>query len=53
MKKVCWKLVPRILTPEQKETQMNVCAEIRQNIENDPNFLGIVITCDDACFFSV
>jgi hypothetical protein len=42
-------MVPRILTPEQKETRMNICADILQNTENDPNFLGK--TCDETCFF--
>jgi hypothetical protein len=39
--------VPRILTPEQKETRMKICADILQNIENDPNSLENVITCDE------
>ena len=32
-------MVPRHLTPEQKEIRMNICADILQNIENDPHFL--------------
>jgi len=32
-------MVPRLLTPAQKEIQMNMCADILQNIENDPNVL--------------
>ena len=39
MKKVCSKMVPRLLTPEQKEIRMNICVDILQNIENNPNFL--------------
>jgi len=31
MKKVCSKMVPRLLTPEQKEIGMNICADILQN----------------------
>jgi len=38
MKKVCSKLVPKLLTPEQEDVQMNICADILQNVENDPNF---------------
>jgi hypothetical protein len=30
---------------------MNICADILQNIENRPNFLGNVITCDESWFF--
>jgi len=44
MKKVCLKMVPRLLTPEQKELRMNSCADILQNTANDPNFLENIIT---------
>jgi len=37
---------PRLLAPEQKEIQMNIFADILQNIENYPNFLENIITCD-------
>jgi hypothetical protein len=30
---------------------MNICADILQNIENDPDFLGNVITYDESWFF--
>ena len=50
MKKVCSKVVPRLLTPEQKEIRKNICADILQNTENDPNFLENVITCDKSWF---
>jgi hypothetical protein len=53
MKKVCSKMVPRILTPEQKETLMNICPDILQNIENKPYFLGNVITFDKSQIFNV
>jgi len=51
MKKVCSKMVPRLLSPEQKEIQMNICADILRNIENDPYFLETVITCNESWFF--
>jgi len=51
MKIVCSKMVPRLLTAEQKEIRMNICADILQNIENDPNILENVITCDESWFF--
>jgi len=38
MKKVCSKIVPRLLTPVQEEIQMNICADILQNIEKTPTF---------------
>jgi predicted DNA-binding protein YlxM (UPF0122 family) len=51
MKKVCSKMVPRLLTLEQKEIRMKICADILQNIENDPNILEKVITFDESWFF--
>jgi len=44
-------MVPRLLTPEQKETRMNICADILQHTENVPDFLENVITCDNSWFF--
>jgi len=32
-------MAPRLLTPEQKEIRMNICADSLQNIENDQNIL--------------
>ena len=52
-KKVHLKMVPWLLNPEQKEIRMNICANIIQNTENDPNFLQNVITCDESWFFSI
>jgi len=49
MKKVCLKMVPRLLTPEQKE--IRICVDTLQNIENDPNFLENIVTCDESWFF--
>jgi hypothetical protein len=44
-------MVPRILTPEQKETRLNICVDILQNTENDLEYLGYVITSDESWFF--
>ena len=38
MIKVCSKMVLRLLTPEQKEIRMNICADILQNIEKTQTF---------------
>ena len=51
MKKGCSKMAPRLLTPDQKEIRMNICADILQNIENDPDLLENIITCDESWFF--
>jgi len=51
MIKVCSKKVPRLFTPEQREIRVNICADILQNIENDPHFLENVITRNESRFF--
>ena len=51
MKKVCAKVVPKILTPEQKEHRVNCCIGSLENIENDPDFFQNVITCDETWIF--
>ena len=43
MKKVCAKVLPKILTPEQKVHRVNCCADTLENIENDPDFFRNVI----------
>lgn len=52
MQKVCAKMVPKILTIEQKEAREIVCTDTLNAIENDPNFLERVITCDESWFFT-
>lgn len=47
MKKVCAKVVPKILIPEQKEHRVNCCADT----EKDPDFFQNVITCDKTWIF--
>jgi len=44
-------VVPKILTPEQKEHRVNCCADTHENIENDPDFFQNVITCDETRIF--
>jgi len=45
-------MVPRLLTPEQKEIRMNICADFLQNNEMDPKVLENFITCDESWFFN-
>ncbi|KAJ8944918.1 hypothetical protein NQ318_012727 [Aromia moschata] len=35
------------LTPEQKDSRMNICADILNNTDTDSSLLDTVITCDD------
>ncbi|UYV75854.1 hypothetical protein LAZ67_13001562, partial [Cordylochernes scorpioides] len=39
MRKVCAKLVPRVLTAEQKQRRVDVCREMLNELENNPDFL--------------
>ncbi|KAJ8944795.1 hypothetical protein NQ318_003663 [Aromia moschata] len=48
MCKVCAKMLPKLLTPEQKESRMNICADILNNIDPDPGLLDTVIMCDEC-----
>jgi len=50
MKKLCSKVVPTLLTSEQNEIRMNICSNILQNIDKDPNCLENVITCYESYF---
>ena len=51
MRKVCAKMMPRLLTEEQKAQRLNACRDIRQQIEVDKNFLENVITGDESWVF--
>ena len=44
-------MVRRLLIPEQKEIRINICVDILQNTENDPNFLKNIIIYDESGFF--
>ena len=48
MQKFCAKLVPKILTNEQKENRRNVCLDLLERIENDENVSKHVITGDES-----
>ena len=51
MQKICAKLVPKILTNEQKETRRNVCLGLLERMENDKIFFKHVITGDETWIF--
>lgn len=52
MRKVCAKMVPKLLTPDQKESRQNVSTDILNNLATDPDLLDRVITCDESWFFT-
>ena len=49
--KTCAKLVPKILTNEQKENGRNVCLDFLERNENDKFFFKRVITGDETWIF--
>ena len=51
MRKVCAKMVPKLLTDDHKDIRTNVCRNILQMIEEEPDFLGKVITGDETWVF--
>ncbi|KAJ8938832.1 hypothetical protein NQ318_000827 [Aromia moschata] len=41
-------MVAKLLTLEQKESRMNICSDILNNIDTDTGLLDTVITCDES-----
>ncbi|UYV83903.1 hypothetical protein LAZ67_X000562 [Cordylochernes scorpioides] len=48
MRKVCAKLVPKVLTQDQKELRVLRCQELLDLIQNEPDFLNSVVTGDES-----
>jgi hypothetical protein len=52
MKKVCAKVVPKIISGEQKELCKEICSDLSQHTQNELDLLKSVITCDDTWIFT-
>ncbi|KAJ8941792.1 hypothetical protein NQ318_015917 [Aromia moschata] len=48
MRKVCAKLVPKMLTEDQKARRVETCQELLDTCEDNPAFLDDVITGDES-----
>ena len=48
MRKVCTKMVPRLLNDDQKDRRVQVCQDILERFETDPDLLGRVINGDES-----
>ena len=48
MRRVSAKFVSRLLTVEQKDDRVSICADLRQRAQNDLNFMSSVITGDES-----
>lgn len=51
MRKICAKLVPKILTHDQKQSRVSASEDLLQHVEEDPEFLDNVITGDESWIF--
>lgn len=51
MRKVCAKMVPKVLSDEQKELRVEISQEILDCLEEDEHFLDNVITGDETWVF--
>ena len=51
IRKICVKMVPRLLNEQQKERRVQVCHDILEEFETEPNLLGRVITGDESWIF--
>ena len=51
MKKICTKMVPRLLNEGQKERRVQVCQDILEQLETEPNLVKRVVTGDELWIF--
>ncbi|ROT70225.1 hypothetical protein C7M84_011507, partial [Penaeus vannamei] len=51
MRKVCAKMVPKLLNDDQKDQRMQVCQDILERLETEPDFLRRVIIGDESWIF--
>jgi len=52
LRKVCAKMVPKLLSNEQKERRKELCLDLLQRVENEPDLLNSIITCDETWVFT-
>ena len=51
MRKVCAKMVPKILSEDQKQNQVKFCEDMLEKIKDDPYILRQIITGDETWVF--
>jgi len=52
MNHVAAKFVPRLLTEDQKNSRLNICYDLREQVGNDPQILSKVVTGDEIWCYS-
>ena len=53
MRKICAKIVSRLLNEGQKEQRVQVCQDILEQLKTEPNLLKKVVTGDESWIFQV
>jgi hypothetical protein len=48
MKKVCAKMVPKNMSEDQKLNREDMCQNVLEKSEEDPDFVNSVVTCDET-----
>ncbi|XP_026814323.1 protein GVQW3-like [Rhopalosiphum maidis] len=51
MRRVCAKMVPKLLSQDQKNHRIEVCQSLKERIQNDPGFIKNVITGDETWIY--
>jgi hypothetical protein len=51
MRRIAAESVPRLLSTDQKEHHIPVCTELKEQAENDTNFIFTIITGDEWWVF--
>lgn len=51
MNKVCAKLVPKNLTPDQKLVRQQICSDFLERLDEEPELMENIITCDETWIF--
>uniref|UniRef100_U3I6B1 Mos1 transposase HTH domain-containing protein n=1 Tax=Anas platyrhynchos platyrhynchos TaxID=8840 RepID=U3I6B1_ANAPP len=51
MRKVCVKFVLRVLSEEQKANRKEICQDLLHHVNEEPDFLDNVVTCDETWVF--
>ena len=51
MRKICLKMVSKLLNDDQKDCCMEMCQDVLNQLQNEPDVLGRVITGDETYIF--
>jgi hypothetical protein len=51
MRRISAKVVPRLLSDDQKLHRVSVYMELKQQARDDPNFISNIITGDETCVY--